>query len=43
MKKMPQLCAAPGKAMMNVAMNTAKAPILGPVEKKAVTGVGAPW
>ena len=42
-KNIPHSWAAPGKAMKNAVMNTEKAPIFGPVAKKAVTGVGAPW
>ena len=44
MKKHAPLRAPPrGRPAKNAAMNTEKAAALGPTEKKAATGVGAPW
>ncbi len=43
MKSTPQCPTSPGKATMNADMITEKPAALGPTEKKAATGVGAPW
>src|SRR5512136_2424337 len=42
-KNTPHCFTAPGKATTKAAMITEKAAALGPTEKKAAIGVGAPW
>src|SRR4030067_3514564 len=43
MKSTPHFTAVPGKATMNAVRMTENAAAFGPTEKKAATGVGAPW